>query len=332
VTPPPTPNPAPGNTPPTPNTSPGFTPPAQPGAKVPSSRAKKMIILGSIAGIVLVGFVLVPIIILQVNGPRIKPTPSAKVSITPRPSVDASVKKDFSQRFFFRKSGKVTAYDVSLTAPAAWEARFSTTPAGSYAWTDTFLLTAILSKYSALSSTNPNIPSTNYLALIDSTDWLGTDRGLIKLTPAQKQATVAALNTVTDASVGTAASAQNLLLASEPGGRQFLQPIVSADQSLKGISFLTLKSDGKYDPRQIIMLSGKLSGRSVILFGDYEVRDNPWAELSSLQGAREKNFGERQTQFINEFKAGRLSQDTLEIADELNLSLKSLKLTLAPGQ
>ncbi|MEI7818985.1 MAG: hypothetical protein WCI47_02605, partial [bacterium] len=109
-------------------------------------------------------------------------------------------------------------------------------------------------------------------------------------------------------------------------------PIITADQSLRGISFLTLPVDGEYKPRQIIMLSGTISGYNVLLFGNYDLRDHNWAELSSLQNANEKSFKDRRTAIVNDFKAGKIADDTKEIADELNIAIKSIKLTLAPGQ
>ncbi|MCC7543470.1 hypothetical protein IT415_02060, partial [bacterium] len=259
------------------------TPSLDPGASGPKPFTKKLILVGLVGAIIIVLFVAVPAILLSTNKKKVLPTESVSPSITTRPSVDASARTDISQRFFLRPPGaKAIAYDIGLTVPVSWEARFSTQPTGAYAWTDTYLLVALLSKFSALSSTNLNTPSNNYLALIDSTEWMGTNRGPISLSPEQKRASVNALNSVNDGNPGSAAGAQSLLLSNDPGGRQFVQPIITQDQKLRGITYLTLTKDGEYQPRQIVMLSGSISGRQVLLFGNYEVRDHYWAELSNL--------------------------------------------------
>ncbi|MEI7819233.1 MAG: hypothetical protein WCI47_03910, partial [bacterium] len=154
-------------------------------SKAPSPIMKKLVLIGIIGGICLLVFGLIPLLLLQSNKGRIKPTPSTSPSVTGRPSVDASARSDAKQRFFFRKSGKITAYDMSITVPTSWEGKFSTQPAGAYAWTDTFLLAAHLSRYSALSSTDFITQSPNYFALIDSSDWLNsTTKNPITLAPA----------------------------------------------------------------------------------------------------------------------------------------------------
>mgnify|MGYP000889899936 CR=1 FL=1 len=299
----------------------------------PSPFTKKLVIIGLVAAILIVLFGAVPAILLSTNKKKVLPTDSTSPSVTTRPSVDASARKDISQRFFLKTSeNKSLAYDIAMTVPASWEARFSTRPAGSYAWTDTYLLVALLSKYSALSSTNPNTPSTNYFALIDSTDWMNTNRGLISLTPEQKRATVSLLNQVTDTSVGPAANAQSLLLTSDPGGRQMVQPIVTKDLSLRGITYITLNKDGEYQPRAIIMLSGTISGRQLLLFGNYDLRDHYWAELSNLKSVKDRTYDGRLNTVLSEFKQGKIADDTKEVVDEITIALRGLSLTLAPGQ
>lgn len=311
-----------------------YSTPAMTGSSAgPKPFTKKLIVIGMVAAVLIMLFAVVPAVLLSSNKKKVAPTESASPSITTRPSVDASARSDIKQRFFLRPPDiKSIAYDIDMQVPTSWEARFSTQPAGSYAWTDTYLLVALLSKFSALSSTNLNTPSNNYLALIDATDWLNTNRGLIPLTPDQKRATVNALSTVTDGGLGSAAGAQSLLLATDPGGRQFIQPIITQDQKLRGITYLTLTKDEEYQPRQIVMLAGSISGRPVILFGNYELRDHYWAELSSLKSIRDHKYESRLQTVLSEFKQNKIADDTKEIADELNIALKNLTLTVAPGQ
>ncbi|MCC7543754.1 hypothetical protein IT415_03555, partial [bacterium] len=52
----------------------------------------------------------------------------------------------------------------------------------------------------------------------------------------------------------------------------------------------------------------------------------------NLKSVRDRSYESRLQTVLSEFKQNKIADDTHEIADELNLVLKSLTLSVAPGQ
>ncbi len=313
---------------------PAFTP--GPNEASPADRQKRKLLIIALCG---VGFILlfgiVPAIILLSRPRKTSSSPTPTPTLAAKPSVDPNALVTLGPDKVFLKKTSTTnvAYDISIKVPEAWRGRFGTTPTKAYPWEDSVLITALPSNYSGLSSSNPNAPSDNYFAVIDVTDWIKSSRNIITLSPAQKLQWYTKLVAVSGPKADTLTEGIiNPRLAAEPGGRQHLKTLELANAGLHGISYITMRSDKSYAPEIVTMVAGTYEGRSLVLFGQHQLRDAKWTEISGLRGRSDSSAGEVETAAINDFKAGKPSEDSVAMHDELLKTLNSLGFTKSSGQ
>lgn len=290
---------------------------------------KLMIIGGVVVGFFLL-IVGIPLAVLnnQTATGGFTPTPSPE-ALTNNAKRDAQSRSDLTQKLYLKATTTTrTAYNLTLRVPTSWSATLATKPEANYPWESSLLGTAMLTRYSPLSSANPSAPASNYLAIIDVTDWLNIDKNRIPFPASTKKGWFNALTTVTPENAANTGSAiANPRIASEPGGRQNLTYIESADKQLKGISYVTLLDASVYDPQIITMMAGTLDKRSVVIFAVHGVRDRFWTTLTDLKASSDPSYGEELSQRVAKFKANDLAEDTKAIHQELLDAIDSLKMT-----
>ncbi len=309
----------------------GFTPSGPPPiGDDGGSGKKKYFIIAGIAVALLALIILIPTTILTFdrNQKRYTPTPTP-LPANNVPQVDPAARSDLKQQFFLKATTTTrTAYDLTVTVPTAWSTSFSTAPTADYPWESSLLATALVTRFSPLSSANPSAPAKNYLAIIDISDWLTNDKNKIPFPAATKQGWYATLRGITAETAASAgASLPNPRAASEPGGRQKITYISTKDKQLHGISYLTLFSDKGYDPQQVTMMAGVLDKRNVVIYGVQGVRDKRWSELLALQTSRDPSFNDQLNQAITAFKAGTISDDAQAIQKEMLESINTIVIT-----
>lgn len=297
----------------------------------PGEMQKKKIIKAAVIGIVaMVGFIIVLVVILSVIPKNTKKTDTdSSFVITPRPSVDpASTSQLGPERVFIQRSTALnTPYDLRMTVPTAWDARFSNAPSKSYPWETSLLIQAMLSKYSPLSSSNINVQSGNYWAMMDVSTWLTNDKNAVPLTPAQKQAWFVSLQSVTPESYqSVAASVPNPRMASEAGGRQHIEALSVAGNTFRGISYLTLPNTTSYTPMIVTMMTANLDGKSIAIYSVHNVRDSNWAKVNELRERSDPQTNAQTAAAVNDFKAGKLGDDTVLIHDEHIRAISTMTL------
>jgi hypothetical protein len=293
------------------------------------SQRKKLLIGSIIAVVILVLFAVVPVVYLQINKSKKAANPTSSLSITPRPPVDPKATSTLGpQRLFLERTAtQKIPYDLTYTVPTAWNTKFSTTPSNDLRWNDSVLAVAMISGYSPLSSANINIPVNNYVALIDITNWLASKNNPVPMTPAQKQQWFATLNSVTPENAArVSAAAINPRIAKEDGGRQHLQAVAVADNTLKGISYITNQSNTDYTPTIVIMLVGSYQGRSYVLYGQHAIRDQSWASISALKARNDSGSSAQIAATTANFAAGTIGTDTVEIHTEFLTAIQTMQL------
>lgn len=317
--PPPTGAPTPPNTPP-------IRPQLEPSAGDAQKKRLFMIVGGAVIFLILIGAV--PLLVLGGSKkPAATPTPST--SATPKPSNEPSLTKDQSTRFPLKSGATTLTFDMTVTAPVGWNASFTTTPSSpSYPWTGAVLITAIKSNFSPLTTGNTNVSSGNFLAIMDTTEWLKTNQATPALTATQKQAWFAAASTLTAETVGSAASLVNPA-ANKDQGRVNLNYAQSQDASLRGFTYLTQPTAGRYEPLAVTILAGTVGGKSFVLYGRHTIHDKQWSTLSTLQSSGDASYATQRDAAVAAFAAGTVSEDTAAIHAELLKAVQSLKFIAA---
>lgn len=297
----------------------------------PGELQKRKILRAAIIALIAM-FVFVSIIVAIVSLASRRPTrpttnPQA-TSIAPKPNLDANaVSKLGPERLFITKTAtQKVPYDLSITTPTAWQSKFSDQTSANYPWENSILVQAMLSRFSPLSTTNIDISSGNYLAIIDVTGWLTTNQNVIPLNAAQKQAWYASLTSVTPENVGRiGANLQNPRLR-EAGGRQHIQPIATTNNTFRGFSYLTLTSQN-YTPAIVTMLAGTVEGRSLVVYSVHNVRDSLWASNNELRERSDPGYAQSNSSAVSAFASGQLNDDSLQIHNEHIRAVSTLSLT-----
>lgn len=286
---------------------------------------------GAIIFLILVTGIPLAVLSSQKKQAGFTPTPTPG-GINNNTNIDAKARTELKQKIYFKTTTTTrTGYDLSLKAPTAWNGSLSTTPsnpANTFPWESSLLGIALISRYSPLSSANPSAPASNYLAIIDITDWLTNDKNKIPFNKSTKQGWYNALMSITAENAGnTGGAVANPRYASEPGGRQSLKYIQTADQQLHGISYVTLFDGNVYDPQIVTMMAGSFDKRSVILYSVHGVRDKTWNTLADLKTSNDPAFGEQQKQALTRFKTNQLDADTRAVEEELLEAISTLRMT-----
>lgn len=316
--------------PPTGAATPPNTPPIRPQLDDSPGDAQKkrliMIIAGAVIFLILIGAV--PLIALS-GTKKSAATPTPSVSATPKPSAEPSVTRDQTTRFFLKSSTTTLTFDMTVTAPIGWNASFTTSPSSpSYPWAGTVLITALKSGFSPLSTGNTNVSSSNFLAVMDANEWLKANQATPALTATQKQAWFASTSTLTTETLGSAASLANPT-ANNDQGRINLSFVQTQDASLRGFTYLTQPTAGRYEPSAITIMAGTIGGKSVILSGRHAIRDKQWSTLATLQSSGDASYAAQRDAAIAAFSAGTVSDDTSAIYAELLKAVQSLKFIAA---
>ena len=271
----------------------------------------------------------VPFLFLSTSSKKPKTTPTATPTPTVKEQLEATASKEITSRVFIKAASGRTSYDLSITPPIGWNASYTTNPLSpSYPWAGSLLVSAVRSTYSPLSTANVNTPSTNFIALMDATDWLNNTQNPTPMTAAEKKTWFAAVNALTESSANAASGIRNPTTTTE-AGRQSITYTQTQDGSMHGFSYLTQPAAGRYEPSMITIMVGKLGERSVILYGQHAVRDKPWSDLANLQATSDSSYALRRDAAVAAFAAGKLNDDTVAIFDEFTKAVKSLKITAA---
>lgn len=296
----------------------------------PAAQQKKRLIMiggGSLLFLAIIGTV--PFLFLSTSPKKTKTTPTITPTPTQKEQVEATATKEITSRVFIKATSGRTSYDLSVSPPIGWNASFSTTPAApAYPWAGSLLVSAVRSGYSPLSTANVNTPSTNFIALMDATDWLSSTQNPTPMTAAEKQAWFAAVNTLSESAITPATTIKNPTTTTE-SGRQSIKYTQAKDGSMHGFSYLTQPSAGRYEPSMITVMVGKLGERSVILYGQHALRDKQWSDLANLQSTSDSSYAARRDAAIAGFASGKLNDDTIAIFDEFMKSVQSFKITPA---
>lgn len=299
----------------------------------PAERQKRKIIkLSIIAGAVVLVFVLVPVLILMIAKNTKPKTTDNTLVITTKPSVDPSAVSDLGpERVFIRNAASFNVpYNLAVTVPTAWDAAFTNTPSRSYPWENSTLIQALTSKFSPLSSSNTSIVSGNYIAVIDVTDWLKTDKNVVPMTIQQKQQWFNNLVGINPQNyVNISNQTANPRLSSEAGGRQHLTPVAVAENRLRGISYITNRSMNAYTPEIITMLAGTYEGKNIIIYSQHNVRDTAWANINELRERSDQETSAQTNETTADFQRGLLGADTIAIHDEYLKAINTVSLKLA---
>lgn len=293
------------------------------------AQRKKIIVSSVIAVVILILFAAVPTAIIEISKSQKKASPTSSLSITPRPSVDPKETTTLGPEriFLIRTATQNIPYLLSFTVPKGWSARFSNSPTAAFPWEDSVLTHALLSGYSPLSSANINVPTLNYIALIDITNWLNSNKNVVSMTPVQKQQWFATLNSITPENfTRLSPTIINPRLPKEEGGRQHLQAVATADNTLKGISYITNRSNSDYTPEIIMMLVGKYQGHSYVLYAQHSIRDQAWASISALRARNDSGASAQVAATTANFARGTIGTDTVEIHTEFLNAVQSMKL------
>ncbi len=304
-------------------------PPVNPDVPEPdpgAAQKKKLLTIAIISGIILLTFMAVPAILLS-SRKKPNPTPSNSLSVTPRPSVDPNATTQLGpERIFLEVSATSRVpYDLTLTVPQAWEASYSSQTSKAYPWEDSILVRAALSRYSPLSSTNTSLPSGNYIAIMDITNWLKSTKNVVPMTIAQKQTWWNNLKSINPENYArVSAATMNPRLTTEPGGRQHLEPVAVAENGFKGISYITNTSATDYTPQIILMLVGVYEGRNYVIYAQHNVRDQAWAAISALRARNDSGASGQVSATTSDFSRGALGQDTIAIHDEFLKAVQTL--------
>lgn len=303
-------------------------PPVNPDVPEPNPGAaqRKKILIGAGLGLgILVMFAIVPAIMLS-GSKKPSATPTNSLSITPTPSVDPKATSQLGpERIFLTVSATSTVpYLMQMTVPSGWQARFVTQPSKAYPWEDSILTRAIISQFSPLSSTNTSLSSGNYIALMDISGWLKSNRNVLPMTVAQKQQWYAALAGIDPENyTRVTATLTNPRVANESGGRQHIQPVAIAENGLKGVSYITNTSNTDYAPQIILMLVGSYEGRQYVIYAQHNVRDQAWASISALKARSDSGTAGQIAATTSDFSRGVLGQDTIAIHDEFLKAVQS---------
>lgn len=299
----------------------------------PAERQKRKIIkLSIIALAIILVFAIVPIIILTVAKNTKKATNNNNLVITPKPSVDPGAVSELGpERIFIRNNASFNVpYNLSITVPTAWDAAFSNAPSRAYPWENSTLIQALTSKFSPLSRSNTNIVSGNYIAVIDVTEWLKTDKNVVPMSPAQKQKWFNDLTSINLQNFVTlSATLPNPRLSTEAGGRQHLAPVAVAENRLRGISYLTNRSMNAYTPEIITMLAGTYEGKNIVIYSQHNVRDTAWATINELRERSDQATNTKIENTTADFQHGLLGADTTAIHDEYLKAINTVSLKLA---
>lgn len=293
---------------------------------------RKFIKIGIIAAAAIALIVIVPVIILTVARNTKQDTTDNNLVITPRPSVDPNATSDFGpERVFVRNAASFNVpYSLSITVPTAWDAAFSDSPSKAYPWENSTLTKSLTSKFSPLSSSNTSIVSGNYIAIMDITEWLKTDKNVVPMTTAQKQKWFNDLTAVTPQNVTTlSAGISNPRLSSEAGGRQHLTPVSVSENRFRGLSYVTNRTTSAYTPEIITMLAGTYEGKQLIIYSQHNVRDTAWATINELRERSDRETTAQINSTVADFQRGLLGADTIAIHDEFLKAVNTTSLKLA---
>lgn len=299
----------------------------------PGQIQKRKIIKSAIIGaLILLVFAVIPIVIINISRSNKPKTDENNLVITPKASVDPKATSDLGpERIFIRSAaGFNVPYDLKITTPSAWSAAFTNSTSRAYPWENSLLVQAITSKFSPLSTTNLDVVSGNYIAIIDVSDWLKTDTNITTMSAAQKQQWFASLANITPENVGQlSGSIPNPRLSSEAGGRQHLTAISTSENNWRGISYLTNRTTTDYAPEIITMLAGSLEGKNIVIYSQHNVRDTAWATISELKQRSDKETTAQINNTVGEFQRGLFGIDTAAIHDEFVKAINTLSIRLA---
>lgn len=299
----------------------------------PAELQKRKIIKIAIIAVVAIALItIVPVIILTVLQNTKKETTDNNLVVTPKPSVDPTATSDLGpERVFVRNAASFNVpYNLAITVPTAWDAAFTDSPSKAYPWESSTLTQALTSKFSPLSSSNTSIVSGNYIAIMDITEWLKTDKNVVPMTVAQKQKWFTDLTAITPQNITTLSSAiPNPRLSSEAGGRQHLTPISVTENRLRGMSYITNRASSAYTPEIITMLAGTYEGKKLIIYSQHNVRDTAWATINELRERSDQETTAQINATVADFQRGLLGADTLAIHDEYLKAINTVSLKLA---
>ncbi len=304
----------------------------QPELSPGEQQKRKIIKIAIIATVGVLILTIVPIIILTIAKNTKKETTENELIITPKPSVDPKATSDLGpERVFVRNAASFNvSYDLTITVPTAWDAAFTNATSKAYPWENSTLTQALTSKFSPLSSSNTNIVSGNYIAIIDITEWLKTDKNVIPMTTAQKQKWFNDLTTVTPQNVTALSPAiPNPRVSSEAGGRQHLTPVSVSENRMRGISYITNRTTSAYTPEIITMLAGTYEGKQLVIYSQHNVRDTAWATINELRERSDQETTAQINATTSDFQRGLLGADTIAIHDEYLKAINTISLKLA---
>lgn len=299
----------------------------------PAERQKRKLIKIAIISIVtILLIVMVPVIILTIAKNTKKETTENNLVITPKPSVDPNATSDFGpERVFVRNAASFNVpYNLKITVPTAWDAAFANSPSKAYPWENSTLTQALTSKFSPLSSSNTSIVSGNYIAIMDVTEWLKTDKNVVPMTASQKQKWFNDLTVITPENVSALApSIPNPRLSSEAGGRQHLTPVSVSENRFRGLSYITNRTSSAYTPEIITMLAGTYEGKQLILYSQHNVRDTAWATINELRERSDQETTAQINATVADFQRGLLGADTIAIHYEYLKAINTTSMKLA---
>lgn len=305
--------------------------PSQPSSNIPSqldmsspaaAQKKRLIMIGGGAVALVAAFGIVPLIVLGTSK-KSKTTPTPTASATPKVSVAPELARDYTTRIFIKNTQGSVANELMLSAPSAWNGSFTATPSSpSYPWNGAVLLTALKSSYSPLSTGNANVASQNFIAFMDVTDWLSTPQATPALTADQKKSWYTTLNTLTKDTLSAGAGI-SLPISTSEQGRVRTSYIETQGGTMRGITYLTQASAGKYEPTIVTVLAGTFSQKSIIMYSRHAIRDKQWSTLAALQSSGDKNYVAQRDAAITAFSAGTFADDTTAIHEEFIRAIKS---------
>lgn len=222
-------------------------------------------------------------------------------------------------------------FNFSFMAPYNWRSQAITNIKIVYPWENATPVVGFGFLASGLGQIT-DITAENQMILRDISEWLDIDQSSSNksLTPSNKKLQFALLEKFSTNQSLSSDEIKKVInfqtLGLETTGRIKPYSITSEDDSLKGVVYLTILGPDYYDPRAIVLMSGKVNDKNLYLYGDFVIRDETYKKLSTKEAANNKNWSQDTKRAITDFTAGNLAQDTIKIYDELREVIKTIKI------
>ncbi len=185
----------------------------------------------------------------------------------------------------------------------------------------------ILAQLIMVPESNPTDPiqSLNSLSLYNITTWLSKPSAGTggTVTPAAKAAYIQNLMNIADGKPTDKKACDKsygVLNTGLCGTLLKATPLVTSDGSLKGVIYLnTTTQSVSYDPQAIVFLTGKVKDQQVLAYGTFHLLDKATHNISATDTESIKATWDS-------FAAGQISNDTLQLYQNVINAMKSIKI------